>query len=255
MSLTQNTRKSDGVRSPSYAFTLIELLVVIAIIAILAAMLLPALAAAKQRAQAIACVNNLKQIGAGFNMLIDDGVPQLGPGYFPAWWCTEQGQNGDKNVEMWFSLVAKELGYKVAERAFGDWTADWDYLTNNPGIFVCPSVPPNHRGTSMNTNSYGYNYNPLGEEINQFGPPNVKLSQLKSPSRTLVICDSNGDGKDDALVNVGWDPEALPGTLHMGSANMLCGDWHVAYVHPWNEFFAVQGPNWWSWQLYGYKYP
>jgi prepilin-type N-terminal cleavage/methylation domain-containing protein len=116
--------------STSRGFTLIELLVVIAIIALLAAMLLPALAGAKEKARGISCINNLKQMGTAVVIYSDDHSGSLVPAEYDV-------QNGAAFRAGWPTILY-DAKYLPAETAPTYYTAK---LGNY--VFHCPSGLPN----------------------------------------------------------------------------------------------------------------
>jgi prepilin-type N-terminal cleavage/methylation domain-containing protein/prepilin-type processing-associated H-X9-DG protein len=225
-------------RTPKrWGFTLIELLVVIAIIAILAAMLLPALAKAKTKAQGISCMNNGKQLMLAWRMYAEDNRDGL--------LSAEDGLPGRPNwFAGWMSYSPSSVNWNIDT----DMTKSpmWPYTSKSQNIFKCPAdmssvkvageIKPRVRSISM-SQVFGYGGWLTSPDWRTYN----KLSTIAFPTRTFVFVDEHPDSIDDAAFAnrcEGADqPNTamiidFPGSYHNGACGFAFADGH-SEIHKW----------------------
>jgi prepilin-type N-terminal cleavage/methylation domain-containing protein len=251
------------------AFTLIELLVVIAIIAILAALLLPALAKAKQQAQSVQCMSNARQIMIGWRMYADDNGDLLPPNDYPYEKPYYTSSSDWPYMKNW---VVGTMAVGIDARTSSELTCSntaLSYYVPNAQVYHCPAdqyVDPNSGGVhvrsySMNSavgTTWWANHDNgtpgIGAPVeggwltgvNYVNGQSIYLTYGKTssftkpgPAQTWVIMDENPFSINDGSLAV--SAAAAPGATylidwpsgnHNAAAGMAFADGH-ALIHKW----------------------
>ena len=240
-------------------FTLIELLVVIAIIAILAAMLLPALTKAKTKAQGIACMNNGRQMMMAWRFYVDDNQDKVPPSYGPVEWV-----NGDLDYASPTKADNWDIEKDIKKSLL------WHYCGQNAGIWKCPA------DKSMGKATYGPNAGQLlprvrsismnawfnSTDVDQFGPPGTRIYKKSGdltapgPSMTWLFLDEREDSINDGEFCVSmfgypdfpaqWKIVDFPASYHNKAGGLSFADGH-SEIRKWrdNRTTPVLKPGQW----------
>ena len=214
------------------SFTLIELLVVIAIIAILAAILLPALNSARERGRSASCINNLKQIGNALFSYLDDNDS----------YCPHANYSNNKVYYSWNTKLMPYLGYSGTVPVWEDNPNPYEFP-----VMQCPSQPEEAFNKLMGwnvsycVNSSGTSATKIALFPSTYSYSGIKISSMKKPSAVAAVLESTFvSGKkfyqkanftDYEQTKAGNETELnLVGiaTRHSGNNNMTFFDGHVA---------------------------